>query len=224
MSSSTQSDYLNIAHFEPCSIVNGPGQRFVLWMQGCSLQCPGCFNSDMLSTEPKMMLKCEEIANIILQQQNIDGLTITGGEPFEQAEGVFNLCSRIQRYVPYLSIMAYSGYTFETLFQKGDIWQKRLLQQIDILVDGPFIEAQKAPLKWRGSRNQRILFLNDRYFPESIEMADGRSEVEMIVSPYGEVTITGFPGIVWNEDELWNTLKGVGLEIRETKSISVGEV
>jgi anaerobic ribonucleoside-triphosphate reductase activating protein len=92
-----------------------------------------------------------------------DGLTVSGGEPFLQAEALCILLDGLRRHLPGLSTMAYSGYRHEWLRDRGTEDQRELLRRLDILVDGPYVERRHAPLRWRGSTNQRIIWLSDRH-------------------------------------------------------------
>lgn len=134
----------------------------VVWVQGCSLRCPGCINADMLPHEPRSLMEPEEIMKIVeAGPGDIEGLTFTGGEPFEQAEGLFKLATFARERG--LSVMSYTGYTLEELLAMRDESVRGLLRCLDILVDGRFRRELSGPYLWRGSSNQRIILLTDRY-------------------------------------------------------------
>ncbi|MDR2981549.1 MAG: anaerobic ribonucleoside-triphosphate reductase activating protein [Puniceicoccales bacterium] len=142
----------------PDSIVNGEGLRTVLWTQGCHLRCPGCQNPHTHDlnggfVETVASIK-EKLAEIKMQR----GITFSGGEPFLQAE----VCTEIARFARTLGwdVWCFSGYTYEYLSLQEK--HRAFLEQIDVLVDGPFIQAERDhTLKFRGSRNQRILRLRE---------------------------------------------------------------
>ncbi len=142
------------------SIVDGDGLRAVLWTQGCHRHCPGCHNPETWPFDCGMLVEtawvCEELKKI--KGQN--GLTLTGGEPFEQAEALLKIVQFCKQELGW-NIWAWSGYTYEELKAIGGAkWE--LVQAIDVLVDGPFVIAEKDfKVKFRGSRNQRILYLSD---------------------------------------------------------------
>ena len=143
---------MRIANYIHDSIVDGPGLRFTLFVQGCSHHCKGCHNPQ--THDPNGGRECteQEIIEAMLSNPLLDGLTLSGGEPFDQAES----CAVIAKAAKEagLSVWAYTGYTLEQLLQRRD----ELLEYVDVLVDGPFmLEQRSLNLKWRGSRNQRIL-------------------------------------------------------------------
>ena len=136
------------------SIVDGPGIRFVLFLQGCRLRCPGCQNPQTWDFDEGTLVPSDEVLARIKENPLVHGVTFSGGEPFEQAEALLPLAKELKAQGYHL--MAFSGFTLEQLVQKPEC--RALLEQLDLLVDGPFIEAQKSlDLRFRGSRNQRIL-------------------------------------------------------------------
>lgn len=138
------------------SIVDGPGLRFVCFVQGCPHHCPGCHNPDSHDPNGGTEMTTDEVIEQMLANPLTDGLTLSGGEPFDQAED----CLAIARaaHAHGLNVMAYTGWTYEHLLQDGSEAQKALLSEVDILVDGPFLIAERTlNLPWRGSRNQRVI-------------------------------------------------------------------
>lgn len=151
---------LNIAGFETGSIVDGPGLRFALFVQGCPHHCEGCHNPETWEFGVGKDVSVREIADKIAADPLIDGVTYSGGEPFEQAAALCELSDIIRAERSDLNIMCYSGYTYERLTELANAENRfgDLLARIDYLVDGPFILAQKSyELKFKGSRNQRFL-------------------------------------------------------------------
>jgi len=181
---------LNVAAYLERSVVNGPGTRFVIWLQGCPIRCPGCINKDLWPLEPKLLIPVMEMAERILRTQGIEGVTYSGGEPTIQAEPLCTL-SQILRNQG-LSILCYTGYTLTELQQRNDPWINKLLCLCDIIIDGPFIESEAAPLLWRGSKNQRIICLTERYrnLLEAAELKASR-DVEFIIGSNG-ISCSGF--------------------------------
>lgn len=148
---------LRIAGVIEESIVDGPGVRFTLFLQGCHSHCKGCQNPQTWDFESGTLVTAKEILEKILGNPLIHGITFSGGEPFEQAEKLIPFAAELKRRGYHL--MAFSGYTFEELITRPEC--KELLTLLDILVDGPFIEEQKSlELRFRGSKNQRILDLS----------------------------------------------------------------
>lgn len=151
---------LRVAGLVPESIVDGPGIRLALFVQGCSRRCPGCHNPEAQDPRGGVEMTVEQLQERIRSARGIDGVTFTGGEPFEQAAPLARLGEAILEMG--LNLVLYSGYTFEELLQAsdGDRNIRRLLEAGWLLVDGPFILAQRdLSLPYRGSRNQRLLHL-----------------------------------------------------------------
>ena len=138
------------------SIVDGPGFRFACFVQGCPHGCPGCHNPDSHDPAGGQEMSVEEVARQLLKNPLTDGLTLSGGEPFAQAEDCLALAKIAHGHG--LSVWSYSGWTFEYLRDQGTPEQKALLAELDVLVDGPFLLSERTlALPWRGSRNQRVV-------------------------------------------------------------------
>ena len=137
------------------SIVDGPGIRTTIFSQGCPHHCPGCHNPETWAFGCGTQMEEEQIVQIVKSNPLCRGVTFSGGEPFAQAAGFAKL-AKLLKALGY-EVASYSGYTFEALLQ-GTPEQQELLRSIDILIDGPFIQAEKSlELAFHGSRNQRIL-------------------------------------------------------------------
>ena len=138
------------------SIVDGPGFRFACFVQGCPHGCPGCHNPDSHDPSGGREMTVEEVAAEMLGNPLTDGLTLSGGEPFAQAEDCLALAKIAHGHG--LNVWSYSGWTFEYLRDRGTPEQKALLAELDVLVDGPFLLSERTlALPWRGSRNQRVV-------------------------------------------------------------------
>ena len=138
------------------SIVDGPGFRFSCFVQGCPHRCPGCHNPDSHDPGGGREMAVEEVAAQLLGNPMTDGLTLSGGEPFAQAEDCLALARAAHAHG--LNVWSYSGWTFEHLRDRGSEAQRALLAELDVLVDGPFLlEERTLALPWRGSRNQRVI-------------------------------------------------------------------
>ncbi|PKM60524.1 MAG: anaerobic ribonucleoside-triphosphate reductase activating protein [Firmicutes bacterium HGW-Firmicutes-4] len=136
------------------SIVDGPGIRFVVFAQGCPHHCQGCHNPATHDFNGGKLVAIETIIDEMQKNPLLDGITLSGGEPFEQPEAFCELARRSQALGYH--VMAYTGYSYETLLAKKD--QRQLLAHTDLLVDGKFEMAKKSlMLKFRGSQNQRII-------------------------------------------------------------------
>jgi anaerobic ribonucleoside-triphosphate reductase activating protein len=147
---------VRVAGVKHDSIVDGPGLRFVVFAQGCPLGCPECHNPAALDPNGGTEVLPSDLIHEMQRNPLISGLTLTGGEPFFQAAALVPIAKAALESG--LSVWIYSGYTFEELLQSGNPDWLTLLGHADVLVDGPFIEAQKSlRIKFRGSKNQRIL-------------------------------------------------------------------
>ena len=132
------------------SFVDGPGIRMVLWTQGCPHHCPGCHNPQTHDPAGGTLYAVDELIAQIGAEPLQSGLTLSGGEPFEQSAALMPIARAARARG--LSLWAYSGYTFEQLM--ADPERRALLELLDVLVDGRFIEAQKDyRLRFKGSRN-----------------------------------------------------------------------
>jgi anaerobic ribonucleoside-triphosphate reductase activating protein len=173
----------------PVSEVNGPGRRFVLWAQGCSRHCPGCFNPATHAFEGGYLLSAGEIAGLIPVNE-VSGITVSGGEPFEQAGELASVLEAAAKLG--LNRMVYTGYTYEELAGANNKKTAKCLSLIDILVDGAYREEEPAVLPWTGSRNQRALCLAGGKIAGTLDTNEaGRGESEIVIDPRGNITVTG---------------------------------
>jgi anaerobic ribonucleoside-triphosphate reductase activating protein len=177
---------LNVAAWEARSVVNGPGERFVLWVQGCPFRCPGCFNQDFLPFMKRCSFRVEELAEMIMSVPRIEGVTYSGGEPMAQAEGLYHLSSVLKARG--LTVISYSGYTLGELEGKQNPWIARFLSTLDVLIDGRYDRRQPASLPWRGSSNQQVHFFTKAYKHLSDSSNERGSEVELIIGDNGFVS------------------------------------
>lgn len=151
---------IRISGIEPESIVDGEGIRYVIFTQGCPHHCSGCHNPQTHSFDSGKLVLIEDILDDISKIKDwIDGITLSGGEPFCQIGQCSIIAEQAQKMG--LSVWCYTGYLFEDLYRQGI----ELLKHIDVLVDGPFVQAEKSlELDFRGSRNQRVIDI-----PESLK-------------------------------------------------------
>ncbi len=142
------------------SIVDGPGYRFTVFVQGCPHHCPGCHNPKTHDYDGGYDGDTDEIFAQIMENSLLQGVTFSGGEPMDQAAPLVELAKKIKSAG--LDLWVYTGYTYEVLKSKNDPAIQELLSLADVLVDGPFIMEQRdIELAFRGSRNQRILNLRE---------------------------------------------------------------
>ena len=152
-----------LAGFLSESITDGTGFRAVVFFQGCLKVCPGCQNPQTHDPNAGTEADTEEIVKKILSDPYLDGVTLSGGEPFFQPEAAAEIAEKVKAGGK--NVWAFTGNTYEEIqkgIEEGNSAWKRLLNTIDVLVDGPFVLAEKSlELKFRGSRNQRILKLEN---------------------------------------------------------------
>lgn len=155
------------------SIVDGPGIRTTVFAQGCPHRCEGCHNPQTWEFGCGTAVQVERIAEAVGENPLCKGVTFSGGEPFAQPEGFAKLAKLLKKKG--YEVASYSGYTFEQLLS-GTKAQKLLLQSIDVLIDGPFVQQEKSlELYFRGSRNQRILDVPQSLLQgKAVEMTDPR--------------------------------------------------
>ncbi len=156
---------MNYATIKYNDVANGPGVRTSLFVSGCTHRCKGCFNEVAwdFSYGEEYTKEVEDQIIESLKPSYIKGLTLLGGEPFEpqNQEALIALTGRIRKELPMKTIWCFSGYTIENMLN-GELSKIKstasLLNNIDVLVDGPFVESEKSlMLKFRGSKNQRII-------------------------------------------------------------------
>ncbi|MBR2929137.1 MAG: anaerobic ribonucleoside-triphosphate reductase activating protein [Oscillospiraceae bacterium] len=145
---------MRIAGLTQDSIVDGPGFRFTVFVQGCTHHCEGCHNPQTHDPAGGREMTTDEIIREMRSNPLTDGLTLSGGEPFDQSEDCLTLALAAKESG--LNVWSYSGYLFEQLL--ADEKKSQLLKELDVLVDGPFVLSQRSlALAWRGSRNQRVI-------------------------------------------------------------------
>lgn len=177
---------LRIAQVVPDTEAEGPGHRFALWVQGCTIRCPGCCNPEMFAAEKGTPADSAELAAQALAIEGLEGVSILGGEPSEQADAIADFCERVR--AGGLSVMLYSGHTLEQLRPRAE----RLLRAVDLLVDGRYEQSlPETKRRWLGSTNQVIHFLTGRYSPTDPRFG-APNTVELRLTR-GGLTINGWP-------------------------------
>ena len=157
---------MNMAGFYDESISNGLGWRAVLFVSGCPHNCPGCHNKVAQDYAYGQKFNKQEIIDRIMDNSILKGITISGGEPLckENIPEVLDFIKEVKQKRPNFNVWCYTGYTLEQLEERNDDITNECLTQIDVLVDGRFVEARKDPnLKFRGSSNQRIIDVNKTF-------------------------------------------------------------
>jgi anaerobic ribonucleoside-triphosphate reductase activating protein len=173
---------LRVHAIEPRSRANGPGARFVVWLQGCTLGCPGCFNP---TTHDPLGGDERDVAELAAQiPDDVEGLTLSGGEPLQQAEGAAALLDAARARG--LSTLAFSGYSIDEI--RALPGGPAVLSRLDVLIDGRYVAGERLATGLRGSANQRIQLLTPRYTLAEIEATP---VAEIRISKSGDVVLTG---------------------------------
>lgn len=182
------SEPLRVARVWHRTSAEGPGLRSAIWVQGCSIQCPGCINRHLWPSKGGEVIDSAVLAREITQA-GVEGVTLLGGEPFDQAVACASLAELLN--ASGIGVIVFTGFTHEVLASGREPGWSRLLAATDLLVDGPFEVTQpEAARAWVGSRNQRFLHLSDRY--EGLQPDAHQNRIELRVLSSGEVEMCGF--------------------------------
>jgi len=184
---------VSLARFLASTRAEGPGVRTAIWVQGCAIRCPGCFNPHMWSFRGGERVAPQELVARILAA-GTDGLTLLGGEPFDQAAALAEVASGVRQAGR--SVMTFTGYTRARLRDAVDAGRDdvaALLGETDLLVAGPFLRDRiDTDRPWVGSTNQEFVLLNDR-FPHLLDdVQHSRDRVEISVDTSGRIAVNGW--------------------------------
>ncbi|HNT54298.1 MAG TPA: 4Fe-4S single cluster domain-containing protein [Anaerolineaceae bacterium] len=182
---------LQLHHLETHSRANGPGLRAVVWVQGCTLGCPGCFNPATHSRRGGTRVAVAELAARLLAIPDVTGVTISGGEPLQQLPAVGALVQQLRRQSG-LTLILFTGYSWtEVTTRPGTA---ALLDQLDVLISGRYLAGSDPAHGLRGSSNQEIHFLTSRYGAGDFATVP---EAEIILSAEGDIRLTGIAPLKW---------------------------
>jgi anaerobic ribonucleoside-triphosphate reductase activating protein len=141
----------------------GPGRRAGIWTQGCTIHCPGCLSRDTWEADPATAIPVATVLGWLRSLDRVDGVTISGGEPFQQPDALRELLTGIRAWAPPdVDVLVYSGYALSRL--RGSAWSRELLELCDAVVAGPYVDRLNAAdmgQRWRGSANQRIIAVSE---------------------------------------------------------------
>jgi anaerobic ribonucleoside-triphosphate reductase activating protein len=186
---------INIHSLIKNSGVNGPGDRFVIWTQGCRKGCKNCYNPETWSHYKNNLITIEEIIEEI-KISSATGVTISGGDPLEQPMEIFSLLEKISLLDLKDGVIVFTGYTLEQI--KKDCQLERCLKYIDVLIDGRYIDEKRISSGLAGSSNQEFHFLTDKISRDNI-LIDQEVEIHLL----GDlIQLTGFPLIDKNNMKL----------------------
>ena len=191
----TSDIHLNVAKTLSHSRANGPGVRAVIWVQGCTIGCPGCYNAFTHPHEKRTLVTPDTIAEWVSSLEAIEGVSFSGGEPFEQAKAVRETIVAIREKNPHLTFFSYSGYDVEVLQQSKDEEVAGLLDELDMVSAGPYVHSKRqTDLLWRGSTNQKLHYLTRAYKEEQELEWKLTSPVEEFQFDGEIIHFTGFEG------------------------------
>ena len=172
---------LNLGRKQDTSSAMGPGKRAVIWVRGCSIHCPGCITPELIDHRVRTEVSVQEICDWLSKMKmdhEIEGVSFSGGEPFEQAKALSEIA--IFAHSIGLSTLSWSGYTRPFLEKDhAPHGSQDFLANLDVLIDGPYIRQRVSTLALRGSTNQHLHLLTDRYKETDFE----QQYVELVVSP-----------------------------------------
>ena len=193
--------YLRIHHFLEFSRSNGPGARAVVWVQGCTLGCPGCFNAPTHPAAGGELVTVESLVErIVSLGDSIEGVTISGGEPLQQRSGVANLLRQLKTRTN-LSVLLFTGFSWAELERMGaketcktSTLPLALLEDVDVLIAGRYEASQHLARDLRGSANKTTYFLTNRYRESDMQLIP---PAEVVITPQGEVIMSGIDPPKW---------------------------
>lgn len=181
---------LNIAAYLVDTQALGPGRRSVVWVQGCCFHCKGCIAPDWIPQISNHLVSPEDLAQTLVSNPHIQGLTISGGEPMLQAPALCRLIYAARSIRP-IDVICFTGFRYEVLEKQSKLpGVKELLQSIDLLIDGPYIQEMNTGIGLRGSSNQRFIFLTDKLRNQPLESQPRDIEFHVF---HGEVIMAGIP-------------------------------
>jgi len=165
------------------------GPSLYVWVQGCPRRCQGCFNQEALdNAKESLMLTPESLASI--WQRQMGGIVLSGGEPFSQANSLAEFCRHVRTMDTDVPILVYTGYLIQQLFQAGQSDWLELLQLVDVLVDGPYVQSRPSDHPLMGSDNQRIFLLGKRIPKSRLEALD-RAQIQVSLTLDGQLRLVG---------------------------------
>ena len=189
--------WLNIAAIVDATQAEGPGIRTAIWVQGCLKRCPSCCNPEFLKIKPTNLIEVEQLKqqiNTNKQQFNIEGITLLGGEPVLQAQGLAELAQYAHSID--LTVMLFTGYKSQELDEHQFKGINKLLKFTDVVVDGEFeIDVVEQKRNWVGSDNQKFHYITNKY-DSSIELMPDTTTNEWRINDKGQVSANGLPFIV----------------------------
>jgi anaerobic ribonucleoside-triphosphate reductase activating protein len=186
--------FLNIAAIVNATHAEGPGLRTAIWVQGCLKRCKGCCNPHFLEIKPALIVSVDTLCSLLETNKveyGIEGITLLGGEPFLQAQGLGELAKFAQSIN--LSVMTFTGYLLEDLSDEYCLGSSSLLQYSDLLIDGEYMSnRQEETRNWVGSTNQVFHYFSS-YYGANIETQQQEITNEWRIGYDSNIVMNGFP-------------------------------
>lgn len=183
---------LNLHAFVPMSWANGPGTRAVIWVQSCSLGCPGCYNPDTHPLSGGELVEVDDLfRQIVVLGDSIEGVTVSGGEPLQQLPALLPLLVRLRAETALTAIL-FTGYNWDEV--QVFPGSARLLACIDVLIAGRYDARRRLAAGLRGSSNKTVHFLTGRYSAADL---DAVAAAEVHIGPAGAVEVSGIDPPRW---------------------------
>jgi len=189
---------INVAEIFPEAFTLGPGKRFIIWVQGCCFNCRGCISPEYQSLENKNPMAVDYLKKLILSIQDLEGITISGGEPMLQAGMLVKLVEMVKRERS-LSWICFTGFKLEELLQEKAADRLSLLSQVDVLIGGRYEEELNDNIGLRGSSNQGIHFLSGIYKDLKEEFYSGERKMQIRIDEAG-ILAAGVPPVGFKQD------------------------
>lgn len=190
VANTTPPGYLSVAAMTVGTTVLGPGRRSVLWVQGCPFHCAGCIAPDWIPFKPAKSIAPREAAEFLLSDPEVTGITLSGGEPMMQAHPLAQMLEAARRIRP-IDVILYTGFRYEDLLRRPPgIGVHRLIELLDVMIDGPYIERLNDNQGVRGSSNQRILRLTNQL--DGFDFEEQPRSIELRIQN-GQILIIGVP-------------------------------
>jgi len=190
---------LNIHHIMPVTTVNGPGKRIGIWLQGCNLNCKGCFNPKTHSFEQNILYETDKLFEEIkdsYELNEIEGISFSGGEPFLQSKALYELLVKAKKKIPKLTVLIFSGFTIDEIEKDED--RNKILNFVDVLIAGRYEVGKNISNDKKSSLlsslNQKIHLLTDRYSYKDFFDAKNqevKQNIEVVIDKKGNVVVTG---------------------------------
>jgi anaerobic ribonucleoside-triphosphate reductase activating protein len=183
---------LRLHAFIPFSRANGPGARAVIWSQGCTLNCPGCFNPETHSFIGGEEVSVDHLFRRLASIDNrIEGITISGGEPLQQMRPFVTFLQRVRGETS-LSVLLFTGYTWDEIRRMPEA--EALLACVDVIIAGRYDHTRRLARELRGSANKTVHLLSDRYTLDDLQTV---LPAEVIITADGEVMLSGIDPLRW---------------------------